>query len=204
VRQVVVAVKVPVTADASSFLATYDLCGYRHGSGAGWKCKTNVPATNNTPSWTSADYDDSDWRPAHLTERFAACQDLGSDCNLVATYDSHGIWAETCPGGSKPVSGNLFCRLVLPQKCDRTCNAGAKDLTDSRCHDREHAMGFATMNAPALYWVYVDGQLVGGDQSLKGESKRLAFPIKPDMPTVTVAVRACLPVCVSRRGGHAP
>ena len=183
-EKVTIAVKVPVGV-ASSFFVDYDMCGYTSNTGMGWKCAASAPA-----NWTSTDFDDSAWLPAKLTSRAEACNMYpdSTGCNEVRT-GANGIWIEACPATNPPTSGFIYCRVNLPQKCDRSCSASL-DPVVAACPDRNNSVGFSRTLSPALYSVSVNGEKVGQDYTGMKDTLTKPFPVDYLAPTIVIAVSA--------------
>jgi len=183
--KVTLAVRVPV-GEAPAFFVDYDMCGYSSNTGVGWKCATTVPNKN----WTKSDFDDSAWLAAKLTSRSQACNTYpdSTGCNYVQP-NAHGIWMETCPGTNYPTTGYIYCRLNLPQKCDRSCSANL-DPVAAACPDRSNAVGFARTMSPALYTVHVNGQKLGQDFTGRKDTLTSPFPVDPNAPSIVLAISA--------------
>lgn len=179
-----IAVRVPV-GEAPAFFVDYDMCGYIGNTGVGWKCADSAPA-----NWTLTGFDDSSWLAARLSSQAQACNTYpdSTGCDNVLS-SAHGIWIETCPGANPPISGYIYCRLTMPQKCDRSCSANL-DPVVAACPDRNSAVGFSRTVSPALYSVSANGFPLGQDLSGNKLVMTKPFPLDPLSPTIIVAVSA--------------
>lgn len=183
--KVVFGVRVPITENSVAFLASVDLCGYERRSAVGWKCAKGITGSN----WTLPGFDDSTWMPAAAYSYYKTCNAMNTDCAEVSP-GTQGMWLDGCPGSKLPSAGTLSCRLVLPQKCDLSCRSGSRDRVAAKCPDKEKAIGSAVTAAPALYWLWANGQMVTKDLTTSIDPSQGLFPISPKDSLVTIAVKA--------------
>lgn len=186
-KKMVVAIKVPVIIDQpKAFFAALNVCGYKKASAAGWKCTHTAYTDGN---WTKPEFDDKDWLPARVMSRAETCSGMKHSCGNIPA-DAQGIWADSCTG-SLPTDGNIYCRLTLPQKCDLSNVAGDLDVINARCPDKSNAVATARFSSPTVYWLYANGQEVGGDQTMtRLEGKGDAFLVDPAAPTIALSFKA--------------